>query len=163
MATWRADVFVNSQVGKITTEVEAATFGGAKQQIYARHGNVQSITNLRQVSSSSGSSGGSEIDGGGVIALVGLIAAGWAFVTFTPWILMGLGGVAATWIGEKITGFSITDFGENGTDDDSDYSKAAIVLALALIAGGFGFVKGVELKKGFDAPSDTPAQVQQAK
>jgi hypothetical protein len=30
MATWRAEVFVNSQVGRITTEVEAATFSGAK-------------------------------------------------------------------------------------------------------------------------------------
>ena len=37
MATWQADVFVNSQVGRIKTEVEAATFSGAKQQIYAKH------------------------------------------------------------------------------------------------------------------------------
>jgi hypothetical protein len=45
MATWKADVFVNSQVGRITTEVEAATFSGAKEQIYAKHGDVQQITN----------------------------------------------------------------------------------------------------------------------
>jgi len=51
MATWRAEVFVNSQVGRITTEVEAATFSGAKQQIYAKHGDVQQITNLREVRS----------------------------------------------------------------------------------------------------------------
>ena len=50
MATWRAELFVNSSVGKITTEVEAATFSGAKEQIYAKHGQVQSITNMRQVS-----------------------------------------------------------------------------------------------------------------
>jgi hypothetical protein len=56
MATWRAEVFVNSQVGRITTEVEAATFSGAKQQIYAKHGDVQQITNLRQVSSGGGGS-----------------------------------------------------------------------------------------------------------
>ena len=53
MATWRAEVFVNSQVGRITTEVEAATASGAQQQIYAKHGNVQQIVNLRQVSSGS--------------------------------------------------------------------------------------------------------------
>lgn len=49
MATWRAEVFVNSRVGRITTEVEAASFSGAKDQIYAKHGDVQSITNLRKV------------------------------------------------------------------------------------------------------------------
>lgn len=56
MATWRAEVFVNSQVGRITTEVEAATFSGAKQQIYAKHGDVQQIANLREVRSGGGSS-----------------------------------------------------------------------------------------------------------
>ena len=161
MATWRADVFVNSQVGRISTEVEAATFSGAKQQIYAKHGDVQQITNLREVSRNSGSSSGSsEIDGAGVIGLVGLAAAAWAFVTFTPWILMLLGGAAATWIGEKVTGQSIEEYAER--DDDSGHGKLAIVLALALIAGGIGFVKGDEIKKGFDAPS-TPAQVQQSR
>ena len=43
MATWKADVFVNSRVGQITTTVEAATFSGAEEQIYAKHGDVQSI------------------------------------------------------------------------------------------------------------------------
>ena len=38
MATWKAEVFVNSRVGRINTEVEAATFSGAKEQIYAKHG-----------------------------------------------------------------------------------------------------------------------------
>ena len=157
MATWRADVFVNSQVGKITTEVEAATFSGARQQIYAKHGNVQQITNLHQVSSKSSS--GSEIDGAGAVALVGFAAAAWAFVTFTPWILMFLGGAAATWIGEKVTGQSVSEYTER--DDDSGHGKAAIVIALALFAGGLGFVKGEEIKKGFETPSNTPAQVQQ--
>lgn len=159
MATWRADVFVNSEVGRITTEVEASTFGGAKQQIYAKHGSVQQITNLRQVNKSSGSSGGSEIDGAGAAVLVGLIAAAWIFVSFTPWILMGIGGAAGTWIGEKITGQSVEEYNES--NDDTGHGKVAIVVALALILGGVGFVKGDEMKKGFDAPSDTPAQVQQ--
>jgi hypothetical protein len=48
MATWQADVFVNSQVGRIRTEVEAATFSGAKQQIYAKHGDVSQINNLQK-------------------------------------------------------------------------------------------------------------------
>lgn len=72
MATWKADVFVNSQVGRITTEVEAATFNGAQQQIYAKHGDVQQITNLRQVNSNSGGSSFSSGDSGGLLLLAGI-------------------------------------------------------------------------------------------
>ena len=158
MATWKADVFVNSQVGRITTEVEASTFQGAQQQIYAKHGDVQQITNLRQVTGSSGSSGGSDI--GGSIALIGLVAAGWAFFSFTPWILMGIGGAFGTWIGQLVTGQTIEEYSDR--DDDSGHTKAAITLALALILGGVGFVQGDSIKKGFDAPS-TPSQVEQPK
>jgi hypothetical protein len=162
MATWRAKVFVNSTVGTITTEVQAATFSGAKEQIYAKHGNVQQITNLHQVSrNSSSSSGDSDSSSvGGAVALIGLVAAGWAFMSFTPWILMGLGGAVGTWIGEKVTGQTLEEYSERS--DDSGTSKVGIVLALALILGGLGFVKGDELKKGFDAPSDTPTEVQPA-
>jgi hypothetical protein len=72
MATWKADVFVNSQVGWITTEVEASTFSGAQQQIYAKHGDVQQITNLRQVNSNSGGSSFSSGDSGGLLWLAGI-------------------------------------------------------------------------------------------
>ena len=65
MATWKAEVFVNSRVGRISTEVEAASFSGAKEQIYAKHGDVQQIVNLCQVNSySSASSGGNDSSGG---------------------------------------------------------------------------------------------------
>jgi hypothetical protein len=158
MATWQAEVFVNSRVGRIKTEVEAATFSGAKEQIYAKHGNVQQIVNLRQVSNRS-SSGGSEASLDGTVALIGLIAAAWAFMSFTPWILMGLGGAAGAWIGEKVTNQSVEEYADNGSDTDAGHIKAAITLALALILGGVGFVQGDSLKKGFDAP-DAPAQVQ---
>lgn len=72
MATWRAEVFVNSQVGRITTEVEAATFSGAKQQIYAKHGDVQQIVNLREVHSGGGGSTASSGDVGGLVLLLGI-------------------------------------------------------------------------------------------
>ena len=158
MATWTAEVFVNSRVGRINTEVEAATFQGAKEQIYAKHGDVQQIANLHQVSRNSSSSSGDSSSGsvGGTVALIGLIAVGWAFMSFTPWILMGLGGAFGTWVGEQVTGQSIEEYNER--EDDLGHSKAAIVLALALVLGGIGFVKGDQIKKGFDAP-DAPAQV----
>jgi hypothetical protein len=82
MATWRAEVFVNSQVGRITTEVEAATFGGAKQQIYAKHGDVQQITNLREVRSGGGGSSFSSGDGEGLVWLLGIGLVLYALVTY---------------------------------------------------------------------------------
>lgn len=156
MATWRADVFVNSRVGRIRTEVEAATYSGAKEQILAKHGDVAQIANLHQVSSM-GRSSSSSTSSGGTIALIGLIAAAWAFFTFTPWILMGLGGSIGTWMGEKLTGQSIEKYTQSG----GSHKRAAIVLAFALILGGIGFVKGDEIKKGFDSSTDTPSQTQQ--
>ena len=152
MARWSATVFVNSRVGQITTEVEAATASGAKEQIYAKHGNVQSIRNLRQVSSS-----GSEMstsDGLGLLILCGAI---WALVSFTPWILMGFGGALGTWIGEITTGQSVSEYTER--TDDSGHGKAAIVFALALIMGGFGFVKGTEIHNYFNSPSTPSSEV----
>ena len=86
MATWRAEVFVNSSVGRINTEVEAATFQGAKEQIYAKHGSVQQIVNLRQVSSG-GSSFTSDGDVSGYLIL-GAIAVGiWLLVEYW-WIVV---------------------------------------------------------------------------
>ena len=95
MATWRAEVFVNSRVGRINTEVEAATFSGAKEQIYAKHGDVQQIVNLRQVSSSNSSSSGSSLDLDGTVWLVAIVFGIWLIVEYW-WIVIPvciLGGI----------------------------------------------------------------------
>jgi len=93
MATWKADLFVNSKVGRITTEVEAATFSGAKEQIYAKHGNVQQITNLRQVNSNSGGSSFNSDDADGKMWLVGIGIVLYLLVTYwyiaVPLIIIG--------------------------------------------------------------------------
>jgi hypothetical protein len=158
MATWRAKCWLGSSSGYQELEVQSNTLNGAKQQFERIYG-AEQIINLREVRGDSNSSG-SGLDFGGTVALIGLIAAGWAFVSFTPWILMGLGGATGTWIGQKVTGQTIEEYNER--DDGSGNKRAAIVVALALILGGIGFVKGDELKKSFDAP-DAAAQVQQAK
>lgn len=151
MTTWKADVFVNSQVGKISTEVEAATFSGAKEQIYAKHGDVQQIYNLRQVSSESSGFSSSSGSGTGSIALVGLVAAGWAFITFTPWILMFGGGITSTWIIQKLLRTdleSASDSGNNGA--------VALILGTAILFGGVGFVQGESIRKSFETPQEVP-------
>jgi hypothetical protein len=73
---------------------------------------------------------------------------------------MGLGGATGAWIGQKVTGQTIEEYNER--DDGLGNKRAAAVLALSLILGGIGFVKGDEIKKGFDAPS-VPEQVKSAK
>jgi hypothetical protein len=73
---------------------------------------------------------------------------------------MGLGGAFGTWVGEQVTGQSIEEYNER--DDGLGNKRASVVVALALILGGIGFVKGDEIKKGFDADS-VPAEVKKTK
>lgn len=158
MATWRAKCWLGSSTGYQELEVQANTLGGAKQQFQRIYG-AEQIINLHEVRNNSTSSGAPDVEG--TVWLIGLIGLAWAFFTFTPWILMGLGGAAGTWIGEKVTGQSIEEYNES-SDDDSTHTKAAIVFVLALLLGGIGFVKGDQIKKSFDAPN-TPTQTQQVK
>jgi hypothetical protein len=159
MATWKADIKTTSTGSIYSVTVEAGASYVAKEEIERLYRPIF-VRNLRQVSRNSGSESSSESSVGGAIALVGLIAAGWAFVSFTPWILMGLGGAAGTWIGQKVTGQTIEEYNER--DDGLGNKRAAAVVALALLLGGIGFVKGDEIKKGFDAPS-VPAEVNKTK
>lgn len=75
MALWTAQVFVDSNVGSITANVEASTFHGARQQIERIYGPVQQIVNLREVNTRSGGSSSSSGGGLGFLVLLGLGAA----------------------------------------------------------------------------------------
>jgi hypothetical protein len=158
MATWRAEIKVTNTGSYFPVTVEAGASYVAKETIQHIYSPI-SIRNLHQVSNRSSSNpAASEASMNATVALIGIIAAAWVFMSFTPWILMLLGGAGGAWGAEKITGQSIEDY--NDRDDDLGHGKAVIVLAAALILGGVGFAQGVELKKGFDAP-DTPTQVRQ--
>jgi len=91
MATWRAEVFVNSRVGRINTEVEAATWAGAKEQIYAKHGDVQQITNLREVNTWGSRSSSSGDGSGSVMLIAGMIGLYFA-ITYWP-ITLAIGAL----------------------------------------------------------------------
>jgi len=159
MATWRAEIKVTNTGSYFPVTVEAGASYVAKETIQHIYSPI-SIRNLHQVSNRSSSNpAASEASMNATVALIGIIAVAWVFMSFTPWILMGLGGAAGAWIGGKVTGQTIEDY--NDRDDDSGHGKAVILLALSLILGGVGFVQGDALKKGFDAPSDTPTQVRQ--
>ncbi len=78
---WTAKLFVNSDVGEIDAEVYASTLPGARQQIYAKYGDVQQIYNLNAKGPAS-SGGGSASGGGGCLPVFGLL------------VLVIIGGVA---------------------------------------------------------------------
>ena len=158
MGRWRAKCWLGSSSGYQELEVQSNTFQGAEQQLKRIYG-AEQIINLREVRGES-TSGSGIGDVGGTVGLIGLVAVGWSFVSFTPWILMGLGGAFGTWVGEQVTGQSIEEYNER--DDGLGNKRAAVVVALALILGGIGFVKGDEIKKGFDADS-VPAEVKKTK
>lgn len=154
MSTYKAEIKTVPTGTAYTVTVESGSMSTAKQEIEHLYDPIY-IRNLREVRG--GSSSGSGVgDVSGTVGLIGLVAAAWAFVSFTPWILMGLGGAVGLWIGEKVTGQSVEEY--TSRDDNKGHTQAAIVLAMTLLLGGIGFVKGDEMKKVFDAP-DAPAQV----
>lgn len=157
MATWKADIKTTSTGSIYSVTVEAGASYVAKQEIERLYRPIF-IQNLRQVHNDSGSSG-SDVSGGASVVGIGLLAACFAFVYFTPWVLMFILGGFATWVGEVVTNQSLEEYTQR--DDDFGHRRAALVVVLALLAGGFGFIKGDEIKKGFDAP-DTPAEVKKA-
>jgi hypothetical protein len=81
MARWVAKCWLGSQAGYQECEVDAATIGGAKQQLQRIYG-AEQIINLREVRGS-GSSGGSSFDLGPFVWIllilfgIGLIVQYW--------------------------------------------------------------------------------------
>lgn len=137
-------------------EINAANVFQARRNIARREGvNEQDVNRVFLIDDGhdhrdSGYNGGSggNIDIGSWGALAGIAVVLWLLIEFTPWILMfGMGGIGA-WIGEKITGQSIEEYANS--DEDRGHTAIAIVLALSLIAGGFGFVKGNEFKQSMN-------------
>lgn len=157
MALYRAEIKVSPTGTFFPVEVESGASYTAKEAIQHIYQPL-SIKNLRQVSRSSSSSSDGDFSIAATGGLIGIAFILWLFATYTPLVLMAIGGSFGTWISEKITGQSVFEYGER--NDDSGHGKFLIVLATALILGGYGFVKGVEVQKALNTPL---SQIQQAK
>ena len=147
MATWTAKCWMGSDSGYQDYQVKASTIQGAKRQLQEIYG-AEQIINLQEVrDNNSGVGFSGNTDGYGIwICIIGTFI---LFAIFTPWVLMGFGGAIGWWFGEKVTGMKGIDYAES--PDDSGHGKAAIILALSLLAGGFGFVQGDNLQKEFNS------------
>jgi len=156
---WTAKCWMGSASGYVDMEVSASTRNGAKEQLENIYG-AQQIINLREVSSSS--SGGGVSSPGGGMALIGLLGAGALLLYFTPWVLMTVYGGAATWVAEKVTGQSVSEYSDFSDEDTSDshHTKAMITLAAALFFGGLGFIQGTawnkDLNKEYNLDGNQP-------
>ncbi len=104
------------------------------------------------------SNSGSSSDDGSVGAVVGVGALVLAFM-FLPWVLMVAGGALGTWIGEKVTKQTMEEYSETKKATPEQNKKAAILLAILLFGGGFGFVSGTNIQNDWN--SDTGSNVEQ--
>lgn len=140
---WTAKCWMGSKSGYVDIEVNANTWGGAKEQLENIYG-AQQIINLREVRNNSSSGGEGSLPTGGGMALVGLLGASALFLYFTPWVLMTLYGAGATWIAEKVTGQTMAEYGESDDVDttESHHKKAMITFGAAILFGGIGFIHG---------------------
>ena len=156
MATYRAKCWLGSSSGYQDLEVKANTSVGAIEQFKRIYGADQ-VINVSQTrgGGSRSSSGDSGMGFGEIVTLTGFIGAIWVFFTFTPWILMGLGGVFGTWIAQKMAGQTFGDYVNDSSPIKSNHLKAAFVLALTLSMGGLGFYQGDQLNKSFNETSKT--------
>lgn len=116
-----------------------------------------SAHNYSNSSYSSGSSSGSSMDIGTSMGLLIILGGLWAFFTWTPWILMLVYGMGSTWLVEKVTGQSISEYSETEETEqnDSAHKKALAVVLSAVIFGGAGFIHGSNLQKEWGSNTNT--------
>jgi hypothetical protein len=159
MTKWRAK-FYRDGVGLIDTEVEAHSGEGARQQIIAKHGEGK-IYNLCQAPiTKSSTQNGNGLDVDGSSGLIALISIGALFFMYTPFVLMFIGGAFGAWIGKNTVERMSYDCVSR---ESVNTTKLLLALTLSLSLGGFGFIKGDEIKRGFDAPTGGSEQVQQSR
>jgi len=151
---WSGKCWMGSSSGYVDIEVGANTSNGAKQQLLNVYG-ADHVVNLREIRKGNNSTLSFSSNSGALwgLGLVGLVS---GFLYFTPWFLMLLYGGGATWIAEKLTGQSITEYGETEYEDTTpkEHKKAAIVFGSAFLFGMIGFIHGtiwnIDLNKEYN-------------
>ena len=144
-------------------EINAVSVFQARKNIARREGveehEVNRVFEIRDDDTSSSSSGGG-LDVGSTGALVILGGGLLAFFTLTPWIMMGIGGAAGTWIAQKATGYSVEEYADSKNTSETENKKAMAIFCAAVLLGGIGFVSGDNIKKGFDAEVNTSSTIE---
>ena len=153
MAKWSAKCWLGSKSGYVDLEVDAATWGGAEEQLKSIYG-AQQIINLREIRSSSSISSTSDVEWHLGHTILAAVIGGAVLLAFAgEWVGMILGGAGGTWIGQKLTGQTIDEYNSSVNTTEEQHKKAAYLLAIALVSGGLGFALGSNIKASINDSS----------
>lgn len=151
MAHYKADVWLGTNSGFQTVEINSSSFNGVSEQICnIYHVKPEDIRNIRE---SRFESIVYSDDGSGTLAMIGVIALFLLFAFFTPYVLMGAFGTGSAWLATKISGKPLNEL--NKPENSRVYS---IILFIALSSGCFGFILGDKIQKDY-INEDVPVQV----
>jgi Fe2+ transport system protein B len=144
MAHYKADVWLGSNSGMQTVEINSSSYNGVTEQICnIYHVSPDKIRNIREVSTQSIQS--SFTDGpDGTMTLIGLGFFIWLFVFYTPYFLTFLFGSSGAWIATKLTTKTSKELLK--PENDRAYS---VVLIVSLFCGGFGLVVGDKIQRDY--------------
>lgn len=141
MAHYKADVWLGSNSGLQSVDVNSNTFAGAQEIICTIYNvNKNQIRNLRETNDHFNFSE-TEEDANGTLGLVEFCVLIWVLVSFTPYFLMTTFGVGSGWLMTKITAGSTDKLLE-----PQNIKKYWATLIVALLCGGFGLVLGDHVK-----------------
>ena len=139
-----------------TETVEANTHSDAVARVERRNpGCICRCTNSYNAPRKSGGGSDGGLDAGSTTGAIILGGGLLGFLMFTPWVMMGVGGAAGTWIAQKVTGYSVEEFTEDKNPSEGDQKKAVAIFCTAVLLGGMGFVWGDNFKKGIEAEMNT--------
>ena len=149
MAHYKADVWLGSNSGLQTVEVNSSNYNGVSEQICnIYHVTPDKIRNIREVRQEIQYSVSDGPDG--TIVLIGLGVFIWLFVFFTPYFLSVLFGTGSAWILTKFSSKTTKEILE--PKNGRMYSS---ILFLSLFCGGFGLVLGDKIQHDCFSDSKT--------
>jgi hypothetical protein len=151
MARYKADVWLGSNSGIQTVEVNSSSFSGVIEQICNIY-NVSSnqIRNVREVGSNRNQGVASDDSAGafGGLVLIGLGVFVWLFISYAPYLLMGTFGWGSAWGLTKLAGLTTDELLEK--KNRRLYHSIVIV---SLFCGGLGMVWGDRIHQHYSENS----------
>jgi len=151
MARYKADVWLGSNSGMQTVEVNSSSFSGVIEQICSiYHVSSNQIRNVREVNSNRNQGVASDDSAGafGGLVLVGLGVFVWLFVSYAPYLLMGTFGWGSAWALTKLAGKTTDELLEK-----KNQKLYQSIFIASLFFGGLGMVWGDKIHQHYSENS----------
>ena len=151
MARYKADVWLGSNSGMQTVEVNSSSYTGVIEQFCSIY-NVSStqIRNVCEVSSNRSQGLASDDSWGayGGLILIGLGFFVWLFISYTPYLLMGTFGWGSAWSLTKLSGKTTEELLEK-----KNQKLYQSIFIASLFFGGLGMVLGDKIHQHYSENS----------